>query len=168
MSRKNILLGILVITIGGILFFGSDWVGHVFEASPFQTVHANENKSTSSQHDALLAQQQHKEGLKLIDETWEFIRVGNTHYGAGEYEAAARAYEKAYQLDQGSRTFVAFKLVDTYEKLRRFDEGIAILDEIVHEGWSEKGLKRASEIRERLVSARNGHMLDPSTGPRPE
>ena len=68
----------------------------------------------------------YNEKVKAIDDASEQIRIGNSHYQSGNYEEASNAYKKAYDLDSGSRTFIGFKLINSYEKLYRYDEALSL------------------------------------------
>lgn len=91
---------------------------------------------------------------KGIDDAWENIGIGNSYYQTGDYEKALGSYSKAYAMDTGSRTFIGFKLIETYEKLKRYDDALAVLGDIVNPNWSQKGIQKASETRARLLTAK--------------
>ncbi len=97
---------------------------------------------------------EYRKQVKGIDDAWENIGIGNSYYQAGDYEKALESYRKAYAMDKGSQTFIGFKLIETYEKLKRYDDALAILDDIVNPNWSQKGIQKASETRTRLLAAK--------------
>lgn len=100
-------------------------------------------------------QKNHEASLRAIDESWEFIRVGDRYSKVGNLQKAADAYKNAYSIGGGSRAVSGLLLAETYEKLGRYDEGIALLDEMIAKPYlSENGIKNANEIRARLVAAK--------------
>lgn len=104
----------------------------------------------------LQEQEEHQASLRAIDEAWDNIGLGDVHFKASRYEEAARAYEKAYSLDAGSRHVSGIRLAKMYEKLNRYNDGIALLDEMIEKSeLSEKGIQKATEIRARLLAAKN-------------
>ena len=51
-------------------------------------------------------------------------------------------------------TFVGFKLVDTYEKLGRYDDALTLLNDMVTKKWSKEGLQKADQIKARILAAK--------------
>ena len=92
--------------------------------------------------------------VKSIDDASEKITIGNAHFRSRNYQEASEAYEMAYVLDPGSRTFIGLKLIDTYEKMGHFHKALSLLNEMEKLSWSEKGHARAAEIRSRILAAK--------------
>ena len=105
---------------------------------------------------ALTATSQHERDIKAIHETGEYIRLGNSYDDMARYDEAAKAYEKAYSLDRGSRAVSGLKLAMTYEKLGRYDDGIILLDQMIKNAeLSANGVKNANTIKSRLLTAKS-------------
>jgi len=106
-------------------------------------------------------QKDHEASLRAIDEAAEYIRIGDRHAKSGNLEEAAGAYKKAYFIGGGSRAVSGLLLAAIYEKLGHYDEGIALLDEMIAKPYlSENGIKNAYEIRVRLLAAKNASVTD--------
>ena len=100
-------------------------------------------------------QKEHEASLRAIDAAAEQIRKGNSYDDANQLEEAAKAYKAAYSIGGGSRAVSGLKLAMIYEKLGRYDEGIALLDEMIAKPYlSEKGIQNANGIRARLLVAK--------------
>lgn len=101
----------------------------------------------------------HQKAIKAIDDASNFESAGNVHYRNGDFEKASGEYKKAYLIRGGlSQATSGLKLAMTYEKLHRYDEGIALLDEMIVKGYlSEKGIQNANEIKSRLLSAKSAY-----------
>lgn len=94
--------------------------------------------------------------VKGLHEGWENIRLGNSYKRAGQYEEAIQAYKKAYDVDPGNRVFSGRKLIETYEKLSRYDEALSVVDEILkNQPLGEYGVEKYTAIRARLLAAKN-------------
>jgi tetratricopeptide (TPR) repeat protein len=94
--------------------------------------------------------------VKALNQGWDNIDLGNSYDNAGQYEKAATAYKKAYDADPGNRIFSGRKLIETYEKLSRYDEAITVVDEILkNEQLVDYGIEKYTNIRNRLLAARN-------------
>lgn len=98
----------------------------------------------------------HKQDVKIIHETGEYIRLGDKYSKDGMSNEAANAYKKAYSLDRGFRAVSGLLLANEYEKLSQFDEGISLLDQMIQNGeLSSNGVKNANIIKSRLLAAKN-------------
>ncbi len=90
-----------------------------------------------------------------LNEGWDNIGTGESYYRAGQYEEAVKAYKKAYDVDPGNRTLSGNKLINVYEKLSRYDEAIALVDEILKtQPLVEYGIAKFTAIRTRLLAAK--------------
>ncbi len=108
-----------------------------------------ESKSISTDRDA------YNKTVKALHEGWENIRLGNSYDDAGRYEDAIVAYKKAYEIDPGTRPLSGKKLVEIYEKLSRYDEAIAVVDEILRtRKLAEYGVQKWTAMRARLLAAK--------------
>lgn len=86
---------------------------------------------------------------------WENIRLGDSYFKQGNYEGAADAYTKAYAIDNGSKAVSGLWLARAYEKLGKYDHGVAVLDDMIKSRvLSEKGVQSANEIKSRLLAAK--------------
>ena len=99
--------------------------------------------------------EEYEANVRAIDESWNNIAIGDNHFKLGQYQDALVAFEKAYRADPGSRTFVGYKLIETYEKLGRYDDALALLNDMITPKWSEQGLQKVNAIRARLLAAKN-------------
>lgn len=94
--------------------------------------------------------------VKGLNEGWDNIGVGNSYFQSGQYEKAAEAYKKAYEVDPGNRIFSGKKLIEAYERLSQYDEALAVVDEILKtQPLVEVGVKRFEAIRARLLAAKS-------------
>ena len=98
--------------------------------------------------------EQHESDIKAIDDAHLFRMQANSYLKEGKMELAADAFKKSYASKKYAIT--GFDLVETYEKLDRYDDAIAVLDNMVknHE-TNERGIQKANEIRARLLAAKN-------------
>lgn len=93
--------------------------------------------------------------VNALNQGWEYIRLGNSYDTAGQYQEAIEAYKKAYEADPGNRVFIGDHLIEAYEKTSRYDEAIAVVDEILKtQHLAKKGMDDFSEIRTRLLAAK--------------
>jgi tetratricopeptide (TPR) repeat protein len=94
--------------------------------------------------------------VKALNEGWDDIELGNSYKRAGQYEEAIKAYKKAYEIDSGNRILTGRLIAETYEKLSRYDEAIAMIDEILKtQPLGEYGVEKYTAIRARLLAAKN-------------
>ena len=99
---------------------------------------------------------EHRRDIQAIDQAWDHIGNGNASFKAGDYEKAAVAYEKAYSVGKTQRHVSGFHLAETYEKLGRYDDAIAILDNMIkNRETNEYGIKKANEMKMRLNAAKD-------------
>lgn len=98
----------------------------------------------------------YESSVKAIDESWKNLSLANSHFKAGRYDDAIQAYKKAYEINSGNESFFGMELLKAHEKLGRFDDALALLDEIETKYYkNEYGMKKAQEIRERLLAGKN-------------
>ncbi len=91
--------------------------------------------------------------VRSIDESEGYIRSGNSYFKIGRYEEAAQAYTKAYSV--GDRAVSGFKLAETYERLGKYDEAIALLDQMVQRRQlSELGIQDANSYKAKLLAVK--------------
>ena len=96
---------------------------------------------------------QYEAEVKAIHQSGEYIRSAMSYMEAGEYDQAIIAYKKAYSLDPGSKVYVGLKLIEIYEEQQRYDDALAVLDDLSNlPNISEKGVKKFEEIRRRLLT----------------
>ena len=87
---------------------------------------------------------------------WDNIRLGDQFFKNEDYAKAAEAYKRAYSIRNGSKAVSGLWLVRSYEKLGRYGEGIALLDQMTERGeLSQKGTQNANEIKSRLIAAKS-------------
>lgn len=100
--------------------------------------------------------------VNALNEGWDNIGIGNSYFQAEQYEEAARAYKKAYEIDSGNRIFSGKKLIGAYEKLFRFDEALAVVEDILKtQPLGDVGIKRFEAIRARLLAAKENSKEPP-------
>lgn len=98
----------------------------------------------------------YNKSVKAIDDSWGNLKLANVNFKMGHYEEAIEMYKKAYQIGGGNESFFGMELLRAYEKLYRYDEALALLDEIEKKYYkSEYGIQKAQEIRTRLLAAKN-------------
>lgn len=174
--KKFLMFSVVIIAVAGITAL----VSQKTASKEKPTVQAIDNKGifvgdqklapkvqqdTKIHPGILKDQQEHEASLRAIDESWEHIRLGNSHANGGRLEEAAEAYRIAYSIGGGSRAVSGLKLAMIYEKLDRYDEGIALLDEMIAKPYlSENGIRNANEIRGRLVAAKNAGVSQSNNG----
>jgi len=82
--------------------------------------------------------------------------LGNSYENAGQYEEAAKAYRKAYDVDPGNGLMSGDKLIETYEKLSRYDEALSVVDDILkNQPLGDYGKQQYALTRARLLAAKN-------------
>lgn len=102
---------------------------------------------------------------KEISESWNNIRLGDQYAKQGDYEKAAKNYWNAYRPRYGEKPLAGLLFAETCEKTGQYDEGIALLDQMIKNGeLSEKGVQNANEIKSRLLAASATKKADPSYG----
>ncbi len=106
--------------------------------------------------------------VKALNEGWDNIGIGETYYRSGQYEEAIQAYKKAYDVDPGNRVLSGDKLIKAYEKLSRYDEAIAVVDEILkNERLAQYGVEQFTAIRTRLLAAKAAEQAVNKSQPTP-
>jgi len=105
---------------------------------------------------AMIEQEEHNQALRAIDQASSFEREGDQYFKLAQYEEAVEAYKKSYSIKGGlSEATSGLLLVQTYEKLGRYDEGITLLDQMIEKHQlSQKGIQNANEIKVRLLTAK--------------
>lgn len=99
---------------------------------------------------------EHYEQIRSIDGAWDLIHSANAYFAAGQFGAAADAYQQAYLLDKGSGAVSGLKLALTYEKMGHIDEGLMIIDDMISKKLlSDKGIQNADEIKSRLLATKD-------------
>ena len=96
--------------------------------------------------------------LKDINDASDHIHNGNEYVKSGQYERAIEAYKKAYAYSENlpDGTMAGIMLIEVYEKMGRYDDGIALINEIDEKYYkSEYGHQKAATIRARLLAAKN-------------
>ena len=95
--------------------------------------------------------------LRDINYAWDNIDAGNRFYNAGQYEQAVEAYKKSYAIKTTpAGAFSGLRLIESYEKLGRFDEALAIIEDLEKNNFKgEKGLQKAAQLRAQLLAAKN-------------
>lgn len=101
----------------------------------------------------------HNRVSSITDDTdfaWDNIGAGKDYYANGQYGQAAEAFRRAYSAKFGSKPVAGLNLARCYEKLSRYDEGIALIDQMIKGGeLSQKGIQNANEIKSRLVASKD-------------
>ena len=104
---------------------------------------------------AVIRQEEHNEALRSVDKAWDNITIGDVRSKVNDYKGAVIAYKKAYDIGGNSKALSGLLLAETYEKLGRYDEGIALLDQMIqNRELSANGVKNANEIKSRLLAAK--------------
>lgn len=141
--KKNIFISIIFLASSVIVSFAI-----------FQPKHHGVD-GVKSVSEIQLENERHVHDLQVVSEAWKNIRSGDFNLKRGRYIEAVQAYEKAYSLDRGSRAVSGMLLSEAYEKVGRYDDGIALANEMIKDGvLSQKGVKHANEIKSRLVAAK--------------
>lgn len=125
---------------------------------------SNENNSTNLSPETRERVQKHQKDIRAVDVAWEKKAAGDDHFKSGEYELAVQAYLVAYQQNTFSKTMIGYKLIESYEKLYRYDDALAILDDMVDKKWSPQGLEKADKIRTRLLAEKNAAVPSSNNG----
>ena len=103
--------------------------------------------------------------VKAIDDAHQYSMAAYQFEKNGELDKAAEMYLKAYETDKGSRHVSGFYLAETYEKLARYDDAIAILDNMIKNGeTNEYGIQKANEMKARLLAAKNAETPQSNNG----
>ena len=94
--------------------------------------------------------------IQKIDQAHEHIRKGDLLSKHGKFSEAAEEYKSAYLIkDAGSNAVSGSLLVDVYEKLGRYNDGINIIDDMIQNGYlSKNGVREVTEIRVRLTASK--------------
>lgn len=103
--------------------------------------------------------EQHEADVKAIDDAHRFRMQAYGYLKEGKLELAAEAFEKAYAYKNHPFTghaVTGFDLAATYEKLGRYDDAIAILDNMIkNRETNEFGIRKANDMIARLLAAKN-------------
>ena len=82
---------------------------------------------------------------------WRLMEQGNNFLVAGRFEEAVVAFAKCYEVPGPTRVLSGFKLVEAEEKLGRWDEAIAVLEDMKQRYLvSTKEFGEAARIRAEL------------------
>ena len=93
--------------------------------------------------------------VNALNQGWEWIGIGNSHYVSGQYEEAVEAYKKAHEADPGN-IMAEPLIIEMYEKLYRYDEAINLVDNILKtQSLAPIGVERYTAIRNRLLTTKN-------------
>ena len=107
-------------------------------------------------HHTQLPASSYEQAIASVDQASEHRMQGDLLSKQGRNDAAAEEYKKAYLIDKGSRAVSGLLLAMEYEKLGRYGEGIALLDQMTERGeLSQKGTQNANEIKSRLIAAKS-------------
>lgn len=98
---------------------------------------------------------EHRENVKRIDQSFAEERKGDQFFNVGDYEQALVHYFKAQELTDGPKGVIMHIIAETYRKLRRYDDAIAILQKSIDTNqWNDVGKANAREFIKRLESER--------------
>lgn len=93
--------------------------------------------------------------VKAIEDAHKYRMEGYEFAKLGQMTQAADAFKKAYELERSADS--AFLLAETYERLGRYDDAIAVLDNMVNNReTNEYGVEKASAMKARLVTSKSG------------
>lgn len=96
------------------------------------------------------------EAVARLNAGWDQIDLGLGYVKDGNYEKAIEAFKKSYQIDPGNGLTSGDHLIECYERLGRFDEAIAVVDEILkNQPLAEVGVSHYKSLRAKLVSAKS-------------
>ncbi len=101
--------------------------------------------------------------FKNVDYVWDRIEEGGGYQKGGELELAAKTYLIGYKGSLGSsepitpgQAVAGMRLIEVYEQLGRFDDGLKIVDELDNKyANGEYGHQKMQDIRSRLLAAKN-------------
>ena len=92
---------------------------------------------------------EHRESINLIDQSFAEERRGDQFFKAGNYEQALTHYLKAREFTVGPKGVIITIIAETYQKLGRYDEAIAILQESIDTNqWNAEGNANAHAVIE--------------------
>lgn len=160
--RRNILIaGGIFVTALVIFFSFYSKIQHISLKKGF-SVSKLDNKGVFVGDASKVFQEKPKKIYQEIDFVWNEVHEANSLKKAGRLAEAAEHYKRAFygpsndiEMITPERGMAAFDLIDTYEKLGRYDEALAVLDildeKFVH---GEYGVKKSNEIRSRLITAK--------------
>ena len=161
MKNKTILIAGLLILSASVLiifFLGSKYSKPKITVRPIDQkgVYVGESKSKPwSDYSLSEKKAKHAKDLKAIDESWESSRLGDLYSKQGDYENAVLAYKKAYSIVPEG--IFGMELARTYEKLGRYDEGIAQLNHMIQsKRLSEMGVQNATEMITHFTAEKEG------------
>ena len=170
-----IITGTLLIAfIGGVVFYKTNSVKKdrlTVQSIGDNAIFVGDKKRARSFQESTVSPEAHKRfedhqrDLKAVDDAWNNIGIGNSYFKKAEYESAATAYEKAYSIGGGIKHVSGFDLAKTYEKLNRYDDAITILDNMIkNRETNEYGIQKASEMKARLLAAKNAAVTQSNNG----
>lgn len=120
-----------------------------------KALNPNFKRSSVIEPKLLQEQENHDNEIMAIHDSWAFARQGDVFFNNGQYDNAISSYKKALQASKGDESYFGMALIKAYEKMHRYDEALALLDEIESKYYkNEYGIQRAEEIRTRLTTAK--------------
>ena len=153
-------LFLLVMVVLTIVFNGSNQQKPKILVLPIDQkgIYINESKPVAESKSNLLSEKRAKyaKAVNAQNESWDDIESGDAYIRSGDNEKAALSYEKAYVIGFSNQHVSGMELARTYEKLGRYDEAIALLNQMMEKKQlSEAGIQTAQELISRLNIAKN-------------
>jgi tetratricopeptide (TPR) repeat protein len=99
---------------------------------------------------------EHREAVHRIDSSFANEREGDRLFRIGDYEKALVHYLKAQELTDGPKGVIMNIIAETYQKLGRYDDAIAILQESIDTNqWNEEGKTNTRALIEKYQELRD-------------
>ncbi len=154
MKKKSIIF--ISLTSCLILLTAALYFSNLNTVGPKPIVKSIDNKGIfiGEQKDLVIKPSQYSREIQADDEAHEHLRAGNLLFQQNKLNEAVEEYRKSYLIGGMSKIVSGFTLIETYEKLDRYDEALSLLDEIEKPSWSEYGHQKAAIIRTRLLAAK--------------
>lgn len=104
--------------------------------------------------------EEYENTIKAMDEAHKYTTIALNYRKAGRYEEAIQYHKKAYDIYPAGRSTSSIDLVETYELMRRYHDAIAVIENMLKEGYlNELGQKEAMAMKEKLEREKESKIL---------